>query len=86
MALVFGDCVVEISNSDKLILKRRYFDEEWYFVSINGSEEDFKTQISKLGVKTEEFEMRKSGSSVSVLPYFNALKSGNYTAIVKINK
>lgn len=86
MALVFGDCVVEISNSDKLILKRRYFDEEWYFVSINGSEEDFKAQISKLGVKTEEFEMRKSGSSVSVLPYFNSLKSGNYTAIVKINK
>ncbi len=86
MALVFGDCVVEEMGPEKLILKRRYFDEEWYFITMNGSEDAFKKVATQLGVKSEDFENTKLGNTTDSMPYFNALKSGNYTAIIKIIK
>jgi glycosidase len=86
MALVFGDCVVENADANSIILKRRYFDEEWYFISINSIEVQFQNQLYKLGVKPEEIESKKLGGNPPNLIYFNKLKTGNSTAIVKISK
>lgn len=97
MALTFGDCVVEVAETNKIVLKRRYFDEEWYFISMNGTEDELKAVYSSLGVTipqgsqgtgvgSQDLITSKSADKTPTIMYMNTLKSGNFTAIIRVNR
>jgi glycosidase len=99
MALTFGDCVVEESSNNSLIIKRKYFDEEWFFLSLNGSEAEINQKLARFGLSiflmeeqgtgsqnlftSQDLQVKKLKNNTNSIEYINMLKSGNCTVIIK---